>query len=52
MLEMKKHIQYFGQETSWEDIIVTFRNNGNSSKAGLRHTVNPYPANVENRVSS
>jgi len=37
MLEMKKHMHYFGQETSWDEIIAKFRNNGNSSKTGLRH---------------
>jgi len=39
MLEMKKHIQYFEQEMSWEETIVAFRDNGNSSKAGLRYRV-------------
>lgn len=39
-METKKHIEYFGQETSWNEKIVTFRNNGISSKAGLRNRVN------------
>jgi hypothetical protein len=39
MLEMTKRIQYFGQEKSWDEIMVTFRNKGNSSKEGLRYRV-------------
>jgi hypothetical protein len=49
MLEMMKHIQYFGQETSWDEIILTFRNNANSNKAGLRYRVK-WIALAQNRV--